>query len=196
MTCSAALVFGRSSMLTAQVIQLRPVADVSLPTRVSFKNGALDVRQRIGLTLGARMTVSFSDRFQMITGVNYVPGYAVLRGTRGGLELNTGTHSLSGSTGARYFLLPPWRNPSWDIHTGVGMIFGGSPAYADLLEPATLTGALGTTVAYAIGRIVRLQMTVQQRLYRIHFGSPVAGSSKSPLQLSFKVGFPFLKTWR
>ena len=71
---AAALVPG--SDLPAQVLQLRPVADVSLPTRFSLKNGTIHIRQKLGLTLGARMTVTFNDRFDVITAVTDSPGQA------------------------------------------------------------------------------------------------------------------------
>ena len=194
--CAAALVCSRGSELTAQEVQLRPQAGLSLPTRISVKNGVLHVRQKIALTVGARLSLIFNDRFDVVTGVTYVPGYAMFRGAGKQIDVAAGSHLLTATTGARYWLLPPPRMVSWEIHTGFGVVFGGQPAYEDLFETSTLSGVLGTTVRYQIGRIVSLRLRVQQRLYRLRFGDRDPGRSRSPLQVSFGVGLPFLESAR
>jgi hypothetical protein len=147
--------------------------------------------------VGARLTLTFNQRFDVVTGVTYVPGYITVQGAGKQFAFSTSSHVLSGSTGARYWLLPPPRALSWEVHTGVGMVFGGSRAYEDLFEASTLTGIVGTTIRYQVGRIVSLQMRVQERLYRIHFGDVAnAGSSKRPLQISFGLGLPFVESAR
>ena len=194
--CAAAMVCSRSSELNAQEVQLRPQAGLSLPTRISVKNGVLHVRQKIALTVGARLSLIFNDRFDVVTGVTYVPGYAMFRGAGKQIDVGTGSHVLTATTGARYWLLPPPRMLSWEVHTGFGVVFGGQPAYEDLFESSTVSGVLGTTVRYQIGRIVSLRLKVQQRLYRLRFGHRDPGSSRSPLQVSFGVGLPFLESAR
>ena len=196
LACVAALA-GGGAPVAAQTVRLQPQAGLSLPTRISIKNGVLHVRQKIGFTMGARMTVTFNDRFDVVTGFTYVPGYATISGAGKRIEFATSSHVLSGSTGARYWLLPRPRAFSWEIHTGAGMVFGGNRAYEDLFEASTLTGVMGTTLRYQIGRIVSLQMRVQERLYRLRFGNlRNTGSSKNPFQVSFGVGLPFLETVR
>jgi len=74
------------------------------------------------------------------------------------------------------------------------MVFGGQPAYEDLFESSTLSGIVGTTAHYKVGRIARLQVRVQDRLYRVRFGSAGPGSSKSPLQVSVGLGLLFLES--
>ena len=195
MGCTAAMVCGAGSRLQAQVVKISPLADLSLPTRISFQNGSIHVRQKIGVTFGARMTMIFNDRFDVVTAVTYSPGYATLHGVGKRIDLATGAHTLGGSTGARYWLLPPPRKLSWEMHTGVGLVFGGQPSYEDLFESSTLSGVLGTTLRYQVGRIVSFKLRVDQRLYRISFGSDL-GSSKRPLRISFGLGLPFLEGLR
>jgi hypothetical protein len=184
----------RSSELNAQEVQLRPHAGLSLPSRISIKNGTLHVRQKVGATVGARLTLIFNDRFDVVTGVTYIPGYAIFRGAGKRMDVGTSSHSLTASTGARYWLLPPLRKLSWEVHTGFGAAFGGQPAYQDLFESSTLSGILGTTVRYQISRIVTLKLRVQNRLYRVRFGGQDSGSSRSPLQISFGVDLPFVES--
>jgi hypothetical protein len=187
---AAALVPG--SDLPAQVLLLRPVADVSLPTRFSLKNGSIHIRQKVGLTLGARMTVTFNNRFDVITTVTYSPGYATIQAGGKRVAFDAGTHSLGGSAGARYWIHPPGGKLSWELSGGVGMVFGGQPTYEDLFESSTVSGVLGSTWVYQVGRIVSLKLKLQERLFRLRFGMPNSGSSKRPLQLSFGLGLPFL----
>jgi hypothetical protein len=174
-------------------VQIRTRAGLSLPTRISLQNGALNVRQKIGVSVGARMTLTFNERFAVITGITYVPGYAILRGAGKQIDIGTSSHLLTAATGARYWLLPEGRSLSWQVQTGLGAVAGGQRSYGALFESSTVSGTIGTTVRYQIGRIVRLQLRVQERLFRIRFRGPAPPSSKSPLQVSFGLSFPILE---
>lgn len=189
--CAAALVCSWSSELNAQEVELRSEAGFSLPTRISIQNRVLHVRQKIGMTVGARLTLTFNQRFNVVTRVTYVPGYAMLHGAGNRIGVGTSSHLLSSAIGARYWLLPPARKLSLEVHTGVGVVFGGQPAYVDLFETSTVSGVLGTTAHYKIGRIATVLLRIQDRLYRVRFGSPDRGSSRSPLQVSIGLGLPF-----
>jgi len=191
--CAAALVFSRSAELNAQTVQLRPHAGLSLPTRISIQNRVLHVQQKIGVTVGARLTLTFNERFDVVTGVTYIPGYAMFQGAGKRIDVGTSSHVLTGTTGARYWLLPPARRLSWEVHTGLGVAFGGEPAYEDLFESSTVSGILGTTAHYKIGRIARLQLRVQDRLYRVRFGGRDPGRSRPPLQITVGLGLLFLE---
>ena len=192
--CAAALVCSWSSELNSQQLKLRPYASLSLPTRVSLENGLLHVRQKIGMTVGARLIMTFNERFDVVTGIAYMPGVVTFHGAGRKIDVATGSHVLSGSTGARYWLLPPTRTLSWEVHTALGLVFGGQPAYEDLFESSTVSGILGTAVRYQIGQIVSLHLRVQERLYRVRFGQQQLVSSRPPLQISFGLGFPFLES--
>jgi hypothetical protein len=181
-----------ASDLPAQVVQLGPVADVSLPTRFSLKNGSIHIRQKVGLTLGASMTVTFNSRFDVVTTVTYSPGYATMHAGGKRVAFNSGAHSLGTAASARYWICPPGGKLSWELNGGLGMVFGGQPTYEDLFEASTVSGVLGSTWVYQIGRIVSLKLKLQERLFRLRFGMPNSGGSKRPLQLSFGLGLPFL----
>jgi hypothetical protein len=182
-----------SSALQAQELRLRPYADLSLPTRISVRNGLLHVGQRIGVAVSARLTIRFNQRLDAVTGVSYSPGHAIVQGAGSRFNVTTGTQLLTGTAGARYWLRPLARRLSWEAHSGVGVVFGGKPAYQDLFESSTLSGIIGSTVRYQIGRVVGLRLRIQDRLYRVRFGNQSAGRSSSPLQLSFGLDLPFHK---
>jgi hypothetical protein len=184
------------SELGAQQVQFHPHAGVSLPTRISIKDGGLHVRQKIGVVAGARMTLTFSERFDVVTGFSYTPGYAIVSGAGKRIEAGTSPHQLNGSTGARYWLILPGRSFSWQIHTNLGVVFGGAPAYGELFESSTVSATLGTILHYQIGQIVSLHLRVQERLYRARFGVTHPGKFSRPLQVSLGVGLPFLESAR
>jgi len=192
--CAAVLVCGLPSALHGQQVELRSESGLYVPTRISLKDGSLHLQQKFGLKFGARLSLKFSDRFDVVTGVTYIPGYAMFRGAGKTMQLRTGSHSLTGATGARYWLLSPDRVLSWEVHTGLGVAFGGQAAYEDLFESSTVTGVLGTMVRYQIGRIVRLQLRVQERLFRARFGAGNVGGSSRPLQVTFGMAFPILES--
>jgi hypothetical protein len=156
-----------------------------------MQDGRLHVGQRLGVAVGARLTISFNQRLDAVTGVSYSPGYAILQGAGRRFSIATGAHLLTAAGDARYWLRPLARRLSWEVHTGVGVVFGGEPAYQDLFESSTLSGIVGSTVRYQIGRVVGLRLRIQDRLYRVRFGSRGAGRPSSPLRLSFGLDLPF-----
>jgi hypothetical protein len=192
--CAATLVYGRSSALYAQKVELRPQASLYLPTRIAVHNRVLHAQQKIGITVGARLTLTFNERFDVVTGITYIPGYATFRGAGKRIGVGTSSHLLTATTGARYWLLPAARVFSWEIHTGLGAALGGQPAYQDLFEGSTVSGILGTTMRYQISRLVSLRLRIQDRLYRVRFGGGDPGSSRSPLRISLGLGLPFVES--
>jgi hypothetical protein len=128
------------------------------------------------MTVGARLTLTFNERFDVVTRVTYIPGYAMFRGAGERIDVGTSSHLLAATTGAVYWLLPPTRRFSWEVHTGHGAAFGGQPAHLDLFESSTVSGTLGTTVRYRLGRIMNLRLRVQECLYRVRFGGRDSGS--------------------
>jgi hypothetical protein len=192
--CAAAVIDGGRAELNAQVVQLHPHAALYLPGRISIQNRVLHARQAIGVTVGARLNLVFNQRFDAVTGVTYIPGYVVFRGAGKRIDVRTSSHLLTATTGARYWLLPSARMLSWEVHTGLGVVFGGQPAYVDLFESSTVSGIVGTTLRYQIGRFLSFKLRVQERLYRIRFGGEDPGSSRPPLKISFGVDLPFVES--
>jgi hypothetical protein len=194
--CAAALVSSRPTPLRAQRVDFRTESGPYIPTRISLKGGSLHLQQKLGLRFGARLTLTFSDRFDVVTGITYIPGYAMFRGAGKDIQVRTGSHLLNGGTTARYWLLSPKRLLSWEIHTGLGVGFGGQAAYQDLFESSTVSGVIGSMVRYQIGRILRLQLRLQERLFRVRFGPGDPPSNRSPFQVSFGLALPFLEALR
>jgi hypothetical protein len=192
----AAATFLAAAPIQAQTVTISPIANISIPTKYSLREGTFRVSQKIGLRLGARMTLRFTDRFDVTNTVTYSPGSAtLLHGAGERIELSSGSHSLAGSAAARYWLRQPGRPLAWELHTGVGMVFRGQPSQIDLFEASTLNAVLGTAVRYQVGQLVSFTLKVQQPLLRVRFGAQDGGNSR-PLRMTFGVGFPILERLR
>jgi hypothetical protein len=181
----------RPCPVAAQTVEVRPVANVNFPTRVSLSDGALKVSQKVGLKFGGRMFMTFSNRFDITSAIIYSPGSATLSGGKK-FQLSSASHSLAAASTARYWIRPPGRQFSWDVQTGVGMVFGGQTSYMDLLDGSTLSAMVSTALKYQIGDVISLKVQLRQRLLRLQFGDHESRASR-PFNVAFAVGLPFLE---
>ena len=177
--------------LEAQQIEVRPIAKFSLPTKFSLHDGTFHVSQRVGFRFGAQMNVRFNERFDVTSAVSYSPGYATVSGSTKRVEVSSGAQSLAGGTVARYWLRPRDLPLAWEVHSGVGLIFGGQPSYMELLDGSTMTASVGTSVCYRFRQLVSLSVRLEQRVLRLQFGDQVVGTSR-PFRVAFGVGLPFM----
>jgi len=188
---AAGLISTSPAALEAQQIEVRPIAKFSLPTKLSLHDGTLRVSQRVGFRFGAQMNVRFNERFDLTNAVTYSPGYATVRGSMKRVQVSSGAQSLAGATRARYWMRPPDLPLAWEVHSGLGLVFGGQPSYMELLDGSTMTVSVGTSVRYRFRQLVSVSVRVEQRVLRLHFGDQLAGSSR-PFRVAFGVGLPFL----
>ena len=188
---AAGLTSASAVPLEAQQIEVRPIAKFSLPTKFSLQDGTLHVSQRVGVRFGAQMNVRLNERFDVTSAVTYSPGYATVSGSMKRVQVSSGAQSLAGATAARYWLRPRDLPLAWEVHSGVGLVFGGQPSYVELLDGSTMTASVGTSVRYRFRQLVSLSVRVEQRVLRLQFGDQLGGSSR-PFRVAFGVGLPLL----
>lgn len=184
-----ALVSSQAIELRAQTLRVRPEVSLYLPTKISVRHGLLRVQQKVGVALGGIATLTFNERFDIATAVTYLPGYAMLHAAGRRFDVAASAHRLAASTRARYWLRTPSQSLSWEVHSGLGLSFGGTPAYREIFDRSTLSTVVGTLLRYQLGGLVNLELQVQGRLYGMRFGSRASGDLGSPIQVSFGVGF-------
>ena len=189
---AAGLISASAAPLTAQQIEVRPIAKFSLPTKFSLHDGTLQVSQRVGFRFGAQMTITFNHRLDVTNAITYSPGYATVNGSTKRLQVSSGAQSLAGASVARYWIQPRDLPFSWEVHSALGLVFGGQPSYMELLDGSTMTASVGTGVRYRLGQLVSFSVRVEQRLLRLQFGDQLSGSSR-PFRVAFGVGLPFLE---
>ena len=188
---AAGLISATAVPLESQQIEVRPIAKFSLPTKFSLRDGTLNVSQRVGFRFGAQMNVRFNERFDVTNAVTYSPGYATVSGSTKQVQVSSGAQSLAGGTAARYWLRPRDLPLAWEVHSGVGLVFGGQPSYMELLDGSTMTASVGTSVRYRFRQLVSLSVRLEQRVLRLQFGDQLGGTSR-PFRVAFGVGLPFL----
>ena len=191
--CATALLCGRSSAIQAQEVQFRSKAGLYTPTRLSLQDGSIHLHQKIGIRVDGQLRLAFSDRFDVTTGVTYIPGYAEFSGIGKQISLGTGSHRFSASTGARYWLVRPVRAFSWEMSAAVGAVFGGQSDNENLFATSTVSGVIGMTLAYQIGQLVLLKVRIQERLYRVTFGDQGSPTTRPPFRVTFALALPFLQ---
>ena len=190
---TVALLCGPSAPLHGQQVQFRQQTRLVLPTRFSIQNGVLDLQQKIGVSIGARLNLNFSPRLSVTTGVAYVPALATLRAKGRQVALIAGTQLLTAGTRVVYWLVPADRSISWEVHSGVGIASGGE-RYRALVDRATFTATVGTAAYWEIGQLVRLSLRVQERLYRAQLGGVEPSAAGKPFRVALGIGLPFLQT--
>ena len=190
--CAIALIWG-ASFVHAQEIRFRHQAGLYLPTSFSIQDGVLHVKQRVGFKVGGTLSFIFNPRFDVVAGASYIPGYALVHGAGKRINFTAASHLFNVSTGARYWLVPRERKFSVQLQTGLGVSAGGQTAYEDLFDRSILSGSIGTVLRYQFGRILRLQLAVNQRLYRLRLDGGELGKAGKPLRFVFGVAFPFLE---
>lgn len=178
------------SSLQAQEVQFYQRAGFYVPTRLSLRDGSIELRQSVGIKLGAGVTIRFNPRFDLVTAVTYIPGYAEFRGEGKRLELATRHHWFGASVGTRHRMASPWKQLTWELTSSLGMAAGGE-GFENLFESSTISAVVGTMVRYQVGRWVRLQMRIQERLCRFRLDGADAPGGK-PFRVAVSLGFPFL----
>jgi hypothetical protein len=194
LACAVVIMGGSHSFLHAQEIRFRHQAGLYLPTKFSIQDGVLHVQQKVGLKVGAALTFVFNNRFNVIAGATYIPGYAVLHGAGKQFKVAAASHLFSVSTGARYWVVPQERRFSMAVQTGLGVSAGGQTAYEDLFERSILSGSIGAVLRYQIGQILRLQLGINERLYRLRLGGGDPGRAGKPFRVVLGLAFPFLES--
>ena len=183
---------GGTGVLQGQEVRLYQRAGLYVPTRISLHDGAIQLRQSVGIKLGAGVVMRFGPRFDLVTAVTYLPGYAELRGEGKRIELATGHHRFGASVGGLYRMISPWKELTWELSGGLGMAAAGE-GFDNLFESSSISAVVGTLVRYQFKRLIRLQMRIQERLGQFRLdGADVPGGK--PFRLAFSVGFPFLES--
>jgi hypothetical protein len=192
---AATLLCGLGLPLAAQEVRFHHHAGLYAPTRFSIQGGSLNIRQKIGVSFGTRMTLKFNERLDVVSGITYIPGYATISGAGRRFEVGTASHRLTASIGPTYWLVPRARKLSCELRAALGVVAGGGEgAFGNLFERSSLSGNVAAILRYQVGRILDLQMRIQQRLYRLQLSGPEPGNSSNPFRVSFGVGFPFLES--
>ena len=183
---------------TAQRISIAPNLGLYIPTTelVKAASGDSSFKQEMSITLGGRMSILFGERL----GLEFTGAYAPsdLKFTRTGLsDQNQDANIFTGSGRLSYQLVPNSSPVAFVVTGGVGVINRSGAFYAGVQNKTDIGGTLGASARFRIGKLLRLQLSAEDYLYKPKAQIPGFGPSdqkktQNDVHLSFGVGIPLL----
>ena len=183
---------------TAQRISIAPNLGLYIPTTelVKAASGDSSFKQEMSITLGGRMSILFGERL----GFEFTGAYAPsdLKFTRTGLsDQNQDANIFTGSGRLSYQLVPNSSPIAFVVTGGVGVINRSGAFYAGVQNKTDIGGTLGASARFRIGKLLRLQLSAEDYLYKPKAQIPGFGPSdqkktQNDVHLSFGVGIPLL----
>jgi hypothetical protein len=142
------------------------------------------------------MSILFGERL----GFEFTGAYAPsdLKFTRTGLsDQNQDANIFTGSGRLSYQLVPNSSPIAFVVTGGVGVINRSGAFYAGVQNKTDIGGTLGASARFRIGKLLRLQLSAEDYLYKPKAQIPGFGPSdqkktQNDVHLSFGVGIPLL----
>ena len=183
---------------TAQRISIAPNIGLYVPTTelVKAASGDSSFKQEMSITLGGRMSIAFSNRL----GLEFTGAYAPsdLKFTSTGLgDQNQDANIFTGSGRLSYQLVPYTSPVAFVVTGGVGVINRSGAFYADVQDKTDIGGTLGASARFQIGKLLRLQVSAEDYIYKPRaeipgFGPADEKKTQNDIHLSIGVGIPLL----
>jgi hypothetical protein len=186
-----------SHPLVAQKISIAPNVGLYVPTTELVKAASgQNFKQEISITLGGRVGLQLGSRLGFEFTGNYAPGN--LKITQSGFSNQTEDANIfTGSGRITYQLLPASSPLGFQITGGVGVINRSGAFYANAQNKTDIGGTAGATAQFRLGRLLRLQVSAEDYIYKPKADIPGFSPSDQKLtqndvHLSFGVGIPLL----
>jgi hypothetical protein len=183
---------------TAQRISIAPNLGLYIPTTelVKAASGDSSFKQEMSITLGGRMSILFGERL----GLEFTGAYAPsdLKFTRTGLsDQSQNANIFTGSGRLSYQLVPNSSPVAFVVTGGVGVINRSGAFYAGVQNKTDIGGTLGASARFRVGKLLRLQLSAEDYLYKSKAQIPGFSPSdpkktQNDVHLSFGVGIPLL----
>jgi len=176
----------------AQKLSLAPTFGVYIPTTELIKavNGE-SFKQEVGLAVGGRMGIAFSQRLGLQVTGSYVPSN--LRFALDGTSQTTDASLFFGASKLSFFLLPPTSPISFQLNGGVALVKRSGTAYENLKDKSSVGGTVGAQLGLRLGPLPLL-FAAETYLYKQHLEGLTSDTgeqaSQKDVQLSIGFGFP------
>jgi hypothetical protein len=183
--------------LVAQRISFAPSVGLYVPTTelVKAANGQ-DFKQEISITFGGRMNLELSNRLGLEFTGDYAPGN--LKITQAGFsDQSQDANIFTGSGRISYQLVPFSRPVAFLVTGGVGIINRSGAFYDGADKKTDIGGTLGASARFRMGRLLHLQISAEDYLYKPKAEIPGFSPSdekqtQNDIHLSFGLGIPLL----
>ncbi len=191
------LLAGEAQPVLAQRISITPNIGIYVPTTELVKAASgEEFKQEMSITLGGRLGIALSNRL----GLEFTGAYAPsdLKVTATGLgDQSEDANVFTGSGRISYHVIPTTSPISFLVTGGVGVVNRSGAFYADVEKKTDIGGTLGATAGFRLGSLIRLQMSVEDYIYKPRaeipgFGPGDEKQTQNDIHLSFGVGIPLL----
>jgi hypothetical protein len=195
---SGVLLAAGAHPLMAQRISIAPNIGVYVPTTelVKAASGDSSFKQEISLTLGGRVGVYFSERLGLEFTGSYAP--SDLKFTRTGLgDQNQDANIFTGSGRLTYQIVPFSGPVAFQVTGGVGVINRSGAFYAGTSNKTDIAGTFGASARFRLGKLLRLQLSAEDYLYKPKaeipgFGPSAVKKLQNDIHMAIGVGIPLL----
>jgi hypothetical protein len=190
----------------AQRLSLAPTVGLYAPTAqlvsgIVNGGGTVAFRQKVGLSLGGRLGLSFGSHFGISATGSYVPKSLQATVSQTGITQNTAEYNnlWFGTGRVNVWLLPPSSILALGVNGGVGVVGRGETVVADDVgnqytdaSRTDIGGVVGGTVGFNLG-VIGLFLSVDDYLYKPSVFEELGLKSRTQndLQFSFGLGTRF-----
>jgi outer membrane protein with beta-barrel domain len=187
-----------SHPLVAQKISIAPNIGVYVPTTelVKAASGDSSFKQEISLTVGGRVGIHFSKRLGIELTGSYAP--SDLKFTRTGLaDQNQDANVFTGSGRITYEIVPFSGPVAFQVTGGVGVINRSGAFYAGMSKKTDIAGTFGASTRFRLGKLLRLQLSAENYLYKPKgdipgFGPSAVKKLQNDIHMALGLGIPLL----
>jgi hypothetical protein len=197
-TTAGVLLVAAANPVFAQRISIAPNIGVYVPTTelVKAASGDSSFKQEMSITLGGRMGIYFSERLGLEFTGTYAP--SDLKFTRTGLaDQNQDANVFTGSGRITYQIIPFSGPIAFQLTGGVGVINRSGAFYAGMEKKTDVAGTFGASVRFRVGKLLRLQLSAEDYLYKPRgdipgFGPSAVKKLQNDIHMALGLGIPLL----
>lgn len=161
-------------------LSFTPFLGVYVPAADAARIGdGTTARQEASIAVGGRIHFPVHGRFGFEVAGDYAPSDLRILGAS--TEQVTGARVLSGAAKATYSILRPSEGVDLQVNGGAAVIHHGGAAYSTREHPTRLGGVFGVSAGLGLGGSVRLQVGVEDYIYRSDLTPTVAPVGPVPL---------------
>jgi hypothetical protein len=184
--------------LAAQV-SFSPTIGAYLPTSnlvdvVMGSDSIAELKQDVGLALGANLGVGLGSRFAIQVAGSYVP--SELSGTVTGVGTFTQSDAnlFFGNANITFFVVKP-TSPVWlALNGGGSMVSRSGTAYEGVSGTTDYGGLVGATLGFRLGSVLSFNVSATDYIYGAQFekdGYTTKETTQNDILLGFGLGIPF-----
>ncbi len=186
-----------ASPLTAQV-SFSPTIGAYLPTSnlvdvIVGTDSLAELKQDVGLALGANLGIGLGSRFAIQVAGSYVPSQLSGTVTGAGSFTQSDANLFFGNANITFFVVKP-TSPVWlALNTGGSMVSRSGAAYDGVTGTTDYGGLVGATLGFHLGSLLSFNVSATDYIYGAQFekdGYTTKETTQNDILLGLGLGIP------